>query len=304
MKMNKLVAAMVLLPLTAQGQSVPAISPVAAMGPSVIDTPPIVLDAKERRALAIAKEWKNSPDKPRRSADGSVVYLYGATLPTLICTTLQICTIHLQPGEVVNGLPHVGDPRWNISPAKIGNGANEVTVVVVKPTERGLVTSMIIATNRRIYTIKLVSPKHENVWIPRMSFDYPEDNEQAWRDYGAKQGQVVNSTTLANGMNIGNLDFGYKISGDSPPWKPVRVYSDPSRNKTFIEFDSLSNEAPALVALESKGSLFTDPETEILNYRPYGKGYLVDGTPSRFALISGVGNSQKKVIIEKTGGTK
>ena len=203
----------------------------------------------------------------------------------------------------MNGVPHVGDStRWDISPGKIGTGPDAVTVIIIKPRERGLVTSLVVMTDRRSYTIKMVSPKNESVWIPKMRFDYPEDNKQAWRDYGAKQGQVANSTTLSNGMNVANLDFGFKISGDSPPWKPVRVYSDGT--KTYIEFDSLSNEAPALVSLESEGGFFSDPETEILNYRPYGKGYLVDGTPSHFALISGVGNSQKKVIIEKTGGTK
>lgn len=287
--------------------SVPAIDPLVMVAPDVAYGQPIKLDAKERAALAIAEEWKNNPDKPRRSADGSVVYLFGATLPTLICTTLQVCTILLQPGEVVNDEPHAGDAaRWEISPARIGSGSQEITVIVVKPLERGMVTSLVVTTNRRIYTIKLVSPKHEDVWMPRMSFVYPEDTTKAWNSYKSKQKQAVHASTLATGENIADLDFSFKIGGDNPGWKPVRVYRSAEKGKTYVQFSSekFIDGAPALVVIGSSGKRWSGKSTEIVNYGPYGDKYVVDGLPDRMALISGIGSDQVEVTIDYVGGKK
>lgn len=299
MKIRKLVAAIALLPFAAQAQTVPAIQPLVAVVDPGMGEQTITVTKKEREALNIAKKWMDNPDRPRPDADGSVKYLFGATIPTLICTPLQVCAIRLQPGEVFNKM-NIGDSsRWKTSLSVFGSGESEVTAIIVKPTESGLVTNMIITTDRRIYTILLKAARHE--WMPFITFHYPDDDEKMMAEYQAQRQKAAYSSTLSNGMNIGNLDFGFKISGDNVPWKPIRVYSDPAKNKTYIEFESLSNDAPALVSLESEGGLFSERETAIVNYRPYGNGYLVDGTPGRFALISGVGNSQKRVTIEKTG---
>jgi type IV secretory pathway VirB9-like protein len=152
---------------------------------------PVSLNSKEQRALEIAREWKNNPDKPRRSADGGVIYLYGATLPTLICTPLQVCAIRLQPGEEVNDV-HAGDAtRWRITPAMIGSGASAITVVMVKPTESGLITNLIINTNRRSYTLKLMATRHE--WVSYVAFDSSESMGKLPDETG-ESGTFVNLT--------------------------------------------------------------------------------------------------------------
>ena len=103
-------------------------------------------------------------------------------------------------------------------------------------------------------------------------------------------------------MNVANMDFGYKISGDAVAWKPTRVFSDGT--KTYIDFDSIGNEAPVFVEIQSKGGVFTDPETKIVNNRFIGNRLVVDGVPALSALIVGVGNSQRMVTIEKIGSKK
>lgn len=297
MKIRKLVAAMALLPFAAQAQTVPAIQPLVAVVDPGMGEQTITVTKKEREALNIAKKWMDNPDRPRPDADGSVKYLFGATIPTLICTPLQVCAIRLQPGEVFNKM-NIGDSsRWKTSLSVFGNGESEVTAIIVKPTESGLVTNMIVTTDRRIYTILLKAAKKE--WMPFITFHYPDDDEKMMAEYQAQRQKAAYSSTLSNGMNVANLDFGFKIGGDNMPWKPIRVYSDGT--KTYIEFDSLGNDAPALVALESEGGVFSDPETKIVNYRLIGNRYVVDGTPKLLALIAGVGNSQKRVTIEKTG---
>lgn len=258
------------------------------------------LDGKEAYGLRLANEWKNNPDRPRRSSDGSVKYLFGATLPTLVCTPLQVCSVRLQPGEVVNDV-HAGDTaRWRITPATTGAGGEATTMVIVKPTDAGLVTNLLITTDRRAYTIKLASTQSE--WIPVLSFDYPDDVNREWAAYRAAQAKQVNATTLPTGQNLANLDFNFRVRGDNPRWKPQRVYSDGS--KTYIQFASadFGGEAPALVALGNDGGLFSGPSEQLVNYRVIGDRYVVDKVLDRAALITGVGRHQTKVTIERTGG--
>jgi P-type conjugative transfer protein TrbG len=257
----------------------------------------VYLDPKEVHGLRLANEWKTNPDKPRRSADGSVKYLFGATLPTLVCTPLQVCSIQLQPGEVVNDV-HAGDTaRWRITPATSGAGDTATTFVIVKPTDAGLVTNLLITTDRRTYTIKLASTQKD--WIPVLSFDYPDDVNRAWADYRAAQARHVNATTLPTGENLANLDFNFRIRGDNPRWRPQRVYTD--GRKTYIQFASANfgGEAPALVALGSDGGLFSRPSEQLVNYRVIGDRYVVDKVLDRAALITGVGRDQVKVVIER-----
>lgn len=258
------------------------------------------LDGKEAYGIRLANQWKSHPDRPRRGADGSVKYLFGVTLPTLVCTPLQVCNIELQPGEIVNDV-HAGDnARWKITPATMGSGANATTVIVVKPTDAGLVTNLSVATDRRLYSIKLASTQRE--WIPVLSFDYPDDVERQWAAYREQHAKQVYNNTMPTGQNLANLDFGFRIGGDSPSWKPVRVYTDGT--KTYIQFPSASfgGEAPALVAKGNDGGLFSKATEKLVNYRPIGDRYVVDKVLDRASLIVGVGRNQTEVTITRTGG--
>lgn len=301
-----LFAVSALVPVMVQAQTVPAVAadqtqqgnplpPVNLVSPNRV-----YLDGKEASGVALANQWKSHPDRPHRGADGSVVYLYGATLPTMVCTPLEVCAIRLQAGEVVNDV-HAGDTaRWRITPATSGSGDGQTTLVIVKPTDAGLTTNLFIATNRRTYSIKLASTQKD--WIPMLSFDYPDEVNAAWQAYRDQHAQQVAATTLPTGQNLANLDFGFEIRGDHPRWTPQRVYSDGV--KTYIQFPSASfagSEAPALVSLARDGGLFSSPTKELVNYRVIGDRYVVDQVIDRAALITGVGRSQVEVIIEHRG---
>jgi P-type conjugative transfer protein TrbG len=304
--MKKLVIPLVLAAFGAEAQMVPPIEkmgmPVdrtAAAAPVYEDAPAqIQLTNKDRAALDIARQWRNNPDKPRRSADGTVIYLYGATLPTLICTPLQVCSIRLQAGEVVNDVNLGDSARWRVTPAMTGNGPSAITSVIVKPTDSGLTTNMIITTDRRSYTIQLKSAKHE--WM-NIGFDYPDQQERTWADYKAGQGRVANATTLATGENTSALDFNFRMDGDNPKWKPQRIYTDGV--KTYIQFPSarFADEAPALVSIGKGSSLWSGSTEQLVNYRLIGDRYVVDQVLDKAALISGVGHGQTKVNIEYAG---
>lgn len=331
MKMTVGVAFMAGLPMLAQAQqtqvpaitqanaaatasvttSTPANTPKAASGTksaavtTPVTTPPPInllspsapLNAKERRGVALARHWSSRAEMPQRGEDGVVRFLYGATLPTVVCAPLQVCDLALQPGEIVNNV-NVGDKvRWNISPGVSGSPAGQVTHLIIKPTDSGLVSSLIIETNRRTYAIKLVSTQHE--WLPLVAFNYPDDMQRQWSTYQQMVAFGAGASTLPTGENVANLDFGFRLSGDAPSWRPLRVYTDGS--KTYIQFPRTisSGLAPALVALDNDGSWFSSPTEQMVNYRMQGDRYVVDRVLDRAELVSGVGSSQTRVVITR-----
>ena len=84
---------------------------------------------------------------------------------------------------------HLGDAiRWQITPATQGSGTGAITHVIIKPTDVGLITNLVITTDRRAYTIKLVSRRED--WMPRVSFFYPDAVQAQWSSYRAQQDRL------------------------------------------------------------------------------------------------------------------
>lgn len=186
-----------------------------------------------------------------------------------------------------------------ISPATQGAGETAVTHLIIKPSDIGLTTNMVITTNRRAYTIKLVSRRTD--WMPRVSFDYPDAVSAEWGVYRQRQRDAREAQEAAVARDMSHPDFGYRISGDNPSWQPVRVYA--ASGKTYIQFprDIAHGDLPALVALADDGGLFTEPTKELVNYRYTRGAFVVDKVLERAALISGVGSDQIIVRIEHQG---
>lgn len=293
--------AMTLLPIGAQAQMVPALDKTALVEAFPADSGEAVkLDAREKEALSLAKEWINNPEKPVRSSDGSVKYVYGATLPTLICSVGRVCMIRLEEGEELVDDIMAADPvRWDIKTMDVGHEGRLTTMISVKPKYPALITNMVITTNRRSYMILLKSTNKD--WVPEMSFIYPEDAKKAMASYRNKRRQAAYSSTLSTGQNAAALDFEYRMSGDTP-WKPIRVYNDGAQ--TYIQFPSanFNDGAPALVEISNGGGMFSEETTEIYNYRVVGDRYVVDGKPKRMGLLSGAGKGEKRVLIDYVGG--
>lgn len=319
--MNRLLATAlaVSLPALAHAQSVPAIQASASASASVsapadgsahaaavpatmpppvhLLSPSAALDDKEKHAVALAQTWKARHVMPHPGPDGVIRFLYGATLPSIVCAPLQTCDLALQPGEIVNNID-VGDKvRWRITPAVSGTGSTLTTHLNIKPDDAGLVTSLTVYTTRRTYAVKLVATQHE--WMPLVGFNYPDDADNAWSSY--RQSVAFASASREAGSIQGNaadLDFNFRIGGDHPGWRPVRVYTDGA--KTYIEFPRrlAFTTAPALVALTG-GGFFTSPKAQMVNYRIEGDRYIVDRVLDRAELVAGVGGDQTKVTISR-----
>ena len=59
------------------------------------------------------------------------------------------------------------------------------------------------------------------------------------------------ASTLPTGENIANLDFGFRLSGDDPAWRPLRVYTDGAKDLHPVSARLGIRSGPALVALDN-----------------------------------------------------
>ncbi|WP_417519366.1 P-type conjugative transfer protein TrbG [Marinobacter sp.] len=260
------------------------------------------LSKQERQALAIAQRWQagegNGGIQPIAGRNGTIQFVFGAQAPSVVCAVLQVCAIALQPGEYVNSIQLGDSARWNVEPAISGVGANATQHIIIKPLDVGLETSLVVATDRRIYHIRLRS--HRTQYMRQVSFTYPEDALAKWDLVRAQERQYKENNTIPGTREyLGDLSFDYDVSG-SASWKPLRVFND--GRKTIIQMpEEMRQEAPTLLVVRRDGGLFTDPETVMVNYRVQGDRYIVDTVFDKAILISGVGDGQDKITITKRG---
>ena len=246
-----------------------------------------VMTANETKATALSSSWRASPGLVTRGPDGKVIFLFGETQPSVVCSPLEVCDIELQPGEVVRDVL-VGDTvRWKVEPATSGAANGQAIHLIVKPSEPGLITSMVVTTSRRTYHIQLKS--HPTQYMARVGFDYPEDTANRLSDINARLD--IGGTT--GGMPADRLSFSYSLSGHAS-WKPSRIYSD--GEKTYIQFPKSVASADAPVLFVVSGG-----QNRIVNYRMKNDMMVVDYRIDRAVLISGVGWHQQKITITRGG---
>lgn len=255
------------------------------------------LTSRESANVATAKRWVDGPrdvsrDLASQGTNGTVVFRFGATMPSIVCAPLYVCDIALQPGETVTTIQAGDSVRWKVTPATSGSEPMLITHAVIKPTDIGLTTNLLITTDRRTYSLKLVSRKDD--YMPSVSFSYPEDEAAQWAAIAQRRSEQRAATVIPEtGQNVAALDFGYRVTGATPLWRPQRVYSDGI--KTYIQFPKAmqADEAPALVAIGA------DKKEQMVNYRLSGNAYVVDKVLDRAMLVSGAGRKQVRVNIER-----
>ncbi len=102
---------------------------------------------------------------------------------------------------------------------------------------------------------------------------------------------------MADGIPLERLHFRYAISGDTPPWRPVRAFDD--GEKVYIQFPAgiAQGELPPLFVIGPTG------ESQLVNYRSRATYYVVDRLFGAAELRLG-GDHQEIVRIERTDGRR
>lgn len=246
------------------------------------------MNSNEAKGTNISGQWRGSRGLVTKGADGKVIFLFGEIQPSVVCSPLQVCDIELQVGEVVRDVL-VGDTvRWKVEPATSGAVSGQAIHLIVKPSEPGLVTSMVVTTSRRTYHIQLKS--HARQYMARVGFEYPEEVSTKLADINAR---LEASTIPGAGLPAEQLNFGYSVAGRAS-WRPMRVYSDGS--KTYIQFPKCVSAQDAPVLFVVSGG-----QNRIVNYRMKGDMMVVDYNIDRAVLVSGVGWKRQKIAIKRGG---
>ena len=217
------------------------------------------------------------------------VYPYvESALYRLYAAPEQVSDIALQPGETLTAVSSGDTVRWVIGDTTSGSGDAKRVHVLVKPFAPGLKTNLVITTDRRSYHLQLESTDRTS--MAAISWTYPQDRLFALQRQNA---QADAAAPLAAGVALENLRFRYAISGDSPPWRPVRAFDDGS--KVYIEFPGRidQGEAPPLFVVGPDG------DNQLVNYRVRGNYYIVDRLFAAAELRLGT-DPQQVVRISRT----
>lgn len=214
-------------------------------------------------------------------AEGALYQLY--TAPG------QVTDIALQEGEQLVGPGPVaaGDTvRWIIGDTVSGTGAGQRVHILVKPTRTGLVTNLVINTDRRTYHLELRSTPE--TYMASVSWTYPQD---ALIALAARNREAAASVPVVPNIDIDALHFGYRIDGDRPAWRPLRAFDD--GRQVFIELPPNigQGDLPPLFIAGAKG------EGELVNYRVRGRYLVVDRLFAGAELRLGAGRSEQRVRI-------
>lgn len=168
---------------------------------------------------------------------------------------------------------------------------NDPFASVGKPTRTDLTTNLVINTNRRTYHLELRAT--QRTWMASVSWTYPADRLIALRGQNAA---AQATAPIASGVDVGALQFRYRMIGDNPPWRPLRAFDD--GQQVFIEFPAGigQGEMPPLFVVGPEGG------GELVNYRVSGRHIVVDRLFAAAELKMGDGRSEQSVRIERTDG--
>jgi len=202
----------------------------------------------------------------------------------------RVTVISLQPGETLAAVAAGDTVRWIVGDTTSGAGDAQRVNVLVKPIRPGLKTNLVITTNRRTYLVELTST--EKAWMASVSWDYPKDRMLALQ----REAQAARAAApVASGLSLEKIRFRYTISGNDPPWRPLRAFDDGA--KVYIQFPAgiAQGELPPLFVIGAQG------DAQLVNYRFRAPYYIVDRLFGAAELRLG-GKKGEMVRIERSDG--
>jgi len=215
----------------------------------------------------------------------------------------RITDIAMEEGEELIAVSAGDTVRWVIGDTTSGgamtsdnpSGNTSVTRVhiLVKPIRDHLNTNLVINTNRRTYHLELTSTS--DTWMASVSWAYPLDQLKVLK---ARAAHAETTVPVADGLSLEKLNFRYELSGDTPHWKPLRVFDD--GEKVYIQFpsDIAQQERPPLFVVGTKG------DAQLVNYRVRAAYYIVDRLFSAAELRLGTKDTAQVVHITRVESIK
>jgi len=222
------------------------------------------------------------------AGEGRVLFPYGQSQPTVTCAPLHICVVTLMPGEKINDLSIGDSVRWLVQTSQAGDSP----IVIIKPTEAGLGTNLVISTNRpRVYYLILESS--DTKYQPQVGF---YDAAEMTTHFTRSEDEDLSRSLAPGKIDPSNLDFNYSCeSSGGDDFMPTRVFAGNGHLYLQMPNSMKGGDAPAIFNVSS-GS------TELINSRfDPTKGYfVVDGTPSKLKLVVGNKDGNRSVTCSRS----
>ncbi len=223
---------------------------------------------------AVSAANKSAAIEPDASNYLNAIQVYPYTpgsLYQVYAAPQQVTDIALERGEGLTSVSAGDTIRWIVGDTVSGEGTNEQVHVLVKPTAAKLATNLVITTTKRTYYLEFHSFK--DIYMAAVSWRYPRNLVRKTR----KTSRKVSKASFKEAKftpKLENLHFDYVIKGDTPMWRPVRVFDD--GRKVFIQFPDVlgRSEAPPLFITGKKGA--SKHKGQLVNYRVKGNYYVVD----------------------------
>jgi type IV secretion system protein VirB9 len=217
-------------------------------------------------------------------AEGALYQLY--TSPG------RVTAIVLQAGETLTAVSAGDTARWIVGDTSSGSGNDRRVQILVKPTRSDLKTNMVITTDRRTYLLDLNATA--NTWMASVSWEYPRDRLTAIKNAADNADAAA---PIAGGLTLEQLHFRYAITGDNPPWRPLRAFDDGEH--VYIQFPSgiAQGEWPPLFVVGPDG------DAQLVNYRVRAPYYVIDRLFGAAELRLS-GNKAQVVRIARTDGVR
>jgi type IV secretion system protein VirB9 len=310
-----------------------AVSPVAAVAPARSDLlstlanrqdQPVTLSIDEAAGVEMTREWRERAKdfESQNLTDGAVQFTWPAEIPSIVCAVLQVTDVALEPGEAITSVSTGDNLRWSVEAVVSGEGPAQQPHLIIKPFDRGLVTSVVVTTTRRSYHLTLRSTDQQ--YMHAVSFTYPAEAQKQAAEAPQQKPKVnvaltqevdptpekkpghTTSGELPRGAGRVRRDppgaeytqdpDSYRISGN-PRWRPINVYNDGRKTYVVMTEEMTRTEAPAMLVLRRNNYLFGYDKV-LANYRVQHKTYIVDTVFDRAILVSG----SDKVTLTRVPG--
>lgn len=225
--------------------------------PEPVDPQQRIAKANDEARVAPSRDGYLNAIQVWPYAEGALYQLYASPG--------RVTDIMLQEGEQLVSVSAGDTVRWIVGDTTSASGPSQRVHVLLKPIRAPLKTNLVITTNRRIYLLEVTAT--EKSWMASASWSYPSDQLALLK----RQGQRAEAKApIAQGVQLERLRFGYAISGDTPPWRPLRAFDDGER--VYLQFPPGigQRELPPVFVTGVSGS------AELVNFRYRPPYYIVD----------------------------
>lgn len=209
----------------------------------------------------VPREAQSRDEPPVLARPDTRVFTYGEDVPHVRCIPYRVCTLLFAADETVLHLAIGDSERWQVQ--LFDNGP--APAIVYKPSAFNLLSNLLVETDRRFYSIELVSPSAP-AGDPRTSdiaydalakFRYP----QAWVSTVAAPkppAPAPDATPTAPETTPRDLHFDYTF--DRPllrshrlAWVPDIVYDDGERTYIHLPAQAHHHDLPAVLVVDDAG---------------------------------------------------